>query len=211
MAAQTQLLLHLAEVAEHHNNGGNRQGQPEDDLQCKIERFICLKAPTFSYADDLMEADDWLRVIETKLDLTNCTDEECVALAIHQLEGPAKSWWDSHYDSHQDPAHITWDEFARAFHEQHVPQQVLIQKAQEYRTMTQGMMRVEEYECHFTKMMRYAADDTNTREKKQFWFLRGLHHVIRQIVTGCDYPSLCSLVNRAIAVGRENRLGGPPA
>jgi hypothetical protein len=72
--------------------------------------------------------------------------------------------------------------------------------------MTQGMMRVEEYKCHFTKMMRYAVDDTNTKEKKHFWFLRGLHHGIRQIVTGCDYPSLCSLVNRAIAVETE-RIG----
>jgi hypothetical protein len=27
-----------------------------------------------------------LRVIESKLDLTNCTDEECVAIAAHQLE-----------------------------------------------------------------------------------------------------------------------------
>jgi hypothetical protein len=67
-------------------------------------------------------------------------------------------------------------------------------------------MRVEEYERHFTKMMRYAADDTNTEEKKQFWFLRGLHHGIRQIMTGCEYPSLRSLVNCAIAVERE-RLG----
>jgi L-rhamnose isomerase len=74
-----------------------------------------------------MDADDWLRVIKTKLDLTNCTDEECVALAVHQLEGPTKSWWDSYCDSHQDPAHITWEEFARAFPEQHVPRQVLIQ------------------------------------------------------------------------------------
>jgi hypothetical protein len=203
MAEQTQLLQRLAEVAEHRNNGGNCQGQLEEDLQRKIERFIRLKAPTFSYADDPMEADDWLRVIETKLDLTNCTDEECVALAVHQLEGPAKSWWDSYCDSHQDPAHITWDEFTRAFCEPHVPQQILIQKAQEFCTMTQGTMRVEEYERHFTKMMRYTADDTNTKEKKQFWFLRGLHHGIRQIVTGCDYPSLCSLVNRAIAVECE--------
>jgi hypothetical protein len=31
-----------------------------------------------------------------------------------------------------------------------------------------GTMRMEEYERHFTKMMRYAADDTNTEEKKQF-------------------------------------------
>jgi len=30
-----------------------------------------------------MDADDWLRIIETKLDFTNCNDEECVALAVH--------------------------------------------------------------------------------------------------------------------------------
>jgi hypothetical protein len=32
-------------------------------------------------------------------------------------------------------------------------------------------MRVEEYERHFTKMMWYAPDDTNTDQKKQLWFL----------------------------------------
>jgi hypothetical protein len=50
-----------------------------------------------------MDANDWLRVIETKLDLINCTNEACVTLAVDQLEGPAMSWWDSYYDSHQDP------------------------------------------------------------------------------------------------------------
>jgi hypothetical protein len=203
MDRQTQLLQRLAESVEQRNHGAHRQGPPEEDLQRKIERFIRLKSPTFSYAEDPMEADDWLRVIETKLDLTNCIDEECVALAVHQLEGTAKSWWDSYCDSHHDPAHISWEEFARAFREQHVPRQVMIQKAQKFRTMTQGTMKLEEYERHFTKMMRYAADDTNTEEKKQFWFLRGLHHGIRQIVTGCEYPSLRSLVNCAIAVERE--------
>jgi hypothetical protein len=103
-----------------------------------------------------MDADDWLKIIETKLDLTNCSDKECVALAVHQLEGPVKSWWDSYCDSHPNPAQISWDEFARAFRDQHVPRQVLVQKAQEFRTTMQGAMRVEEYERHFTKMMRYA-------------------------------------------------------
>ena len=88
-----------------------------------------MKAPTFSYSKDPMDVDDWLRVIESKLDLTDCNDEECVAIAVHQLEGPAKSWWDSYCDSHADPAHITWEEFAKAFRDQHVPKQVMIQKA----------------------------------------------------------------------------------
>jgi hypothetical protein len=50
-----------------------------------------LKAPTISYSDKPLYADDWLRVIETKLDLTIYTSEECVAIAAHQLDGSAKS------------------------------------------------------------------------------------------------------------------------
>jgi hypothetical protein len=48
-----------------------------------------LKAPTISYSDKPLDADDWLRVIETKLDLTVYTGEECVAIAAHQLDGSA--------------------------------------------------------------------------------------------------------------------------
>ena len=51
------------------------------------ERFLRLKAPTFSYSEDPMDADDWLQVMETKLHLTNSTDEECMAIAAHQMGG----------------------------------------------------------------------------------------------------------------------------
>jgi hypothetical protein len=56
-------------------------------------------------------------VIETKLDLTVYTGEECVAIAVHQLEGPAKSWWDNYTASHPNLAFITWLEFWEVFHE----------------------------------------------------------------------------------------------
>jgi hypothetical protein len=81
-----------------------------------------------------------------------------------------------------------------------LPSELLIQKAQEFRTMTHGAMRVEEYERHFMKMMRYAPDDTNTDQKKQFWFLRGLHHDLRKGLKASEHKSLRHLVNRAIAV-----------
>jgi hypothetical protein len=152
----------MAEAMEHRGNGGNRVALQDEDLTRKIERFIRLKAPTFSYSDDPLEADDWLRVIETKLDLTVCSDEECVAIAAHQLEGPAKAWWDNYTATHPNLAFITWLEFCEAFYEQYLPGELLVQKAQEFRTMTQGVMRVEEYEHHSMKMMRYAPDDTNT-------------------------------------------------
>jgi hypothetical protein len=65
-------------------------------------------------------------------------------------------------------------------------------------------MRVEEYERHFMKMMRYAPEDTNLEQKKQFWFLRGLHHGLRQGLKASELKSLCHLVIRAITLkGRE--------
>jgi hypothetical protein len=82
------------------------------------------------------------------------------------LEGPAKAWWDNYTDTHPNPAFITWLEFREAFREQYLPSDLLTQKVQEFRTMKQGVMRVEEYERHFMKMMRYAPDDTNTDQKK---------------------------------------------
>jgi hypothetical protein len=144
-------------------------------------------------------------VIETKLDLTVCSHEECVSIAAHHLEGPAKAWWDNYTATHPNPAFITWLEFCEAFREQYLPGELLVQKAQEFRTMTQGAMRVEEYERHFMKMMRYAPDDTNTNQKKQFWFLRGLHHGLRQALKASKHKSLRHLVNRAIAIEDERR------
>jgi hypothetical protein len=52
-------------------------------------------------------------------------------------------------------------EFCEAFRRQYLPSELLVQKTQEICTMTQGAMRVEEYEHHFRKMMRYAPEDTN--------------------------------------------------
>jgi hypothetical protein len=146
----------MAEAMEHRGNSGNRAAPQDEDLTRKIERFIVLNAPTFSYSDDPLDANDWLRVIETKLDLIVCSDEECVAIVVHQLEGPSKAWWDNYTATHPNPTFITWLEFREAFREQYLPSELLIQKAHEFCTMTQGAMRVEEYERHFMKMLRYA-------------------------------------------------------
>jgi hypothetical protein len=61
----------------------------EEGTHEEIEEFIRLKAPTIGYSDKPLDADDWPRIIETKLDLTIYTSEECVAIAAHQLDGSA--------------------------------------------------------------------------------------------------------------------------
>ncbi|WVZ85115.1 hypothetical protein U9M48_032069 [Paspalum notatum var. saurae] len=183
-------------------NDHTQDPHPES-LTKKIEGFIKLKAPTFDYTDDTLEAEDWLREIEKKLDLTTCTDEECVALAVHQLKGSASAWWDSFCETHDDPASITWEEFTVAFRDFFVPKEMLMQKAAEFRNLKQGTMKIQEYVNLFIKMMRYAPDDTRTDEKKQYWFLQGLHPEIRVLLTAGVYRSLRHMMNKAISVGKE--------
>jgi hypothetical protein len=165
-----------------------------------------LKAPTISYSDQPLNADDWLRVTETKLDLTVYTGEECVATAAHQLDGSAKSWWDNYATSHLNPIFVTWLEFCKAFCKQYLPSELMVQTNQESCTMTQGAMRVEEYERHFMKMRRYAPEDTNLEQQKQFWFLRGLHHGHRRGPKAGEHTSLRHLVIRAITLKGERRV-----
>ncbi|WVZ70066.1 hypothetical protein U9M48_018766 [Paspalum notatum var. saurae] len=64
-------------------------------------------------------------------------------------------------------------------------------------------MKVQEYVNLFIKMMRYAPDDTRTDEKKQYWFLQGLHPEIRVLLTAGVYRSLRHMMNKAISVGKE--------
>ena len=98
--------------------------------------------PSFDFFEDPLEAEDWLLETEKKLDLTTCTGEECVALATHQLTGSARAWWDSFCGTHNDPAHISREEFSEAFREYYVPKALLVQKAAEFRRLKQGTMKV---------------------------------------------------------------------
>jgi hypothetical protein len=100
---------------------------------------------------------------------------------------------------------ITWLEFCKAFCKQYLPSELMVQMTQEFCNMTQGAMRVEEYERHFMNMMRYAPEDTNLERKKQFWFLRGLHHGLRQGLKASELNSRRHLVIRAITLKDERR------
>ena len=208
LASQHQFMANLATLLGNHNQNPPPDGQPHhyhqpETLTRKIEGFIKLRPPTFEFSEDPLEADDWLREIEKKLDLTTCTDEECVTLATHQLTGTARAWWDSFSETHPDPTHIGWDEFTKAFREFYVPKEIMVHKAAEFRRLKQGQLRVQEYASVFTKMMRYAPDDTDSEEKRQYWFKLDLHRGIRQFLSSTDYSSLRQMINKAIAVERE--------
>jgi hypothetical protein len=49
----------------------------------RLGYFQCTKLPTFSHVVEPMDADDWLKSIEKKLQVVQCNNREKVLLASH--------------------------------------------------------------------------------------------------------------------------------
>jgi hypothetical protein len=101
-------------------------------LRDRLGDFQCTKPPTFSLAVEPMDADDWLKSVEKKLQVVQCNNYEKVLLASHQLSGPAVDWWDAYVKTHEEPERINWLEFRAAFRAYHVPQGVIKLKKKEF-------------------------------------------------------------------------------
>jgi hypothetical protein len=50
-----------------------------------------------------MDADDWLKTVERKLQVVQCNNRQKVLLASHQLTGPIDDWRDAYVEAHEEP------------------------------------------------------------------------------------------------------------
>jgi hypothetical protein len=65
------------------------QPQAPPPMMDSLGDFQRTKLSIFSYAVELMDADDWLKSVEKELQVVQCNNREKVLLASHQLSGPA--------------------------------------------------------------------------------------------------------------------------
>ena len=56
----------------------------EQTMNDKLTTFLRTKPPTFAGSSNPLEVDDWLRVIQRKLEPFECQDRDKVLLAAHQ-------------------------------------------------------------------------------------------------------------------------------
>jgi hypothetical protein len=101
------------------------QPQAPPPSRDRLGDFQRTKPPTFSYAVELMDVDDWLKSIEKKLQVVQYNNHEKVLLASHQLSSPTVFWWDAYVEAHKEPESINWLEFRAAFRAHHIPQGVI--------------------------------------------------------------------------------------
>jgi hypothetical protein len=115
MARQTELLNQLvqAQMGQYHHQF---QGQ-EETPSASYQDFLSTQPPLFHKADEPLDADAWLRTIESKFALLSipCLDENKALFAAQQIRGTARIWWDNYHAMQPTDHVITWDEFRTAF------------------------------------------------------------------------------------------------
>ena len=101
----------------------------------KLTAFLRTKPPTFAGSSNPLEVDDWLRVIQMKLEPFEWPDRDKVLLAAHQLTGTALAWWENYCTAAEDATTITWNEFVKEFRRYHIPAATMNCKADEFRAL----------------------------------------------------------------------------
>ncbi len=167
--------------------------------------FAGTHPPIFSKAEDPLEADSWLRLMESKFELLTCSEEQKTLFAAHQLRGPAASWWDTFLAMQPAGHRVPWTEFRAAFKAHHIPSSVVKIKLREFMTLKQGTKTIREYVQKFNELARYAPNQVDSDEKKRECFLEGMSPKLRSRL-GHRFEDFNQLVDDAIAMEEDLRL-----
>jgi hypothetical protein len=116
MSQQNEILRQLLQCQRHPQQYGG--GQPQrPPVAATYQEFLSMQPPLFTKAEDPLDADVWLRVVESKFPLLTgaCLDDTKTHFAAQQLRGPARTWWD-HFRAMLPADHeVTWEEFKMDF------------------------------------------------------------------------------------------------
>jgi hypothetical protein len=83
----------LHEMAGHQLQQQGERAYPQGPRETLYLDFSETHPPLFVKAEDPLEADEWVRVIEQKFGLIRCTKTQKPLFAAQQLRGPASTWW----------------------------------------------------------------------------------------------------------------------
>ena len=141
---QAQLIQLLAQDRQDHRDEGRRGGSPPRDHS--YPDFEALRPPVFTTARDPLDADDWLRTIESKFGLLpHLTEQQKAQFAAQLLQGAAGAWWASFVAMQPTGHQVTWVELRHAFRAHYIPASLMELKQREFRALRLGNKTVLEY------------------------------------------------------------------
>jgi hypothetical protein len=175
----------LREMAGQQFQQPGGRGYQHGPRETSYLDFSETRPPLFVKAEDPLEADEWIRVIEQKFGLLRCSETQKPLFAAQQLRGPASTWWGNFVAVQPANHQVTWEEFKVAFREHYILEGVLHMKQEEFMKLKQGGDTVNQYLNKFNHLSQYAIDQVNTDLKKKNCFMRGLNDRLQRKMATC--------------------------
>jgi hypothetical protein len=167
MARQTELLDMLVQAQQHQFRPP--QCGREEHPSAGYQDFFSMQPPLFYKTEEPLDADAWLRTIESKFALLSaqCSEANKTLFPAQQLCGTARIWWDNYYAMQPDGHVVTWEEFKAAFRAHHILKGLIERKLNEFLALTQGNHTVLQYTQAFNHLCQYAGYHADTDAKKR--------------------------------------------
>jgi hypothetical protein len=205
---QTELLRQLI---ANSTRGGNEARNALAPAPTTYSDFAATHPPLFTDAGEPLEADHWLRMMESKFGLLRCTEVQKTLFAAQQLRGDASAWWANYTATHPADYQVSWAEFRDAFRAYYIPAGVMRKKRQEFMDLNKGGRSVHDYSKQFNHLAQYAPNQVNTGEKKKDRFMIGLSTKLQErmaLNTRGTFPGFVSnamIVDDAIRAHKETK------
>jgi hypothetical protein len=168
---QTELLRQLVASS---TRGGNGARNAPALASTTYNDFAATHPPLFTEAREPLEADHWLRVMESQFGLLRCTEVQKTLFTAQQLWGDASAWWANCTATRPADYQVPWAGFRNAFRAYYIPAGVMRKKRQEFMDLKQGGRSVHDYSKQFNHLAQYAPDQVDKDEKKKDRFMIGL-------------------------------------
>jgi hypothetical protein len=138
-------------VANFTHGGHGARSAPAPALTI-YDNIVATHPPLFMEAGEPLEADHWLRVIQSKFGLLDCTEVQKTLFTAQQLRSNASAWWVNYAATHPADYQVPWTEFRSAFRAHHIPAGMMRKKHQEFMDLKQGGRSVHDYSKLFNNL-----------------------------------------------------------
>ncbi|CAO2827525.1 unnamed protein product [Amaranthus hypochondriacus] len=147
--------------------------------QSTFDRFDRHRPATYNGVADPLILEGSLREIENLFDATGFPPEERVAIGTYYLKFEADNWWSTVKNECLATSGFGWPQFAEKLKTRFYPDELRWQKQEEFLSLNQGLMSVQEYTDKFTELSRFALNIIPTEAKRVKRYIKKMNPRVR--------------------------------
>jgi hypothetical protein len=122
----------LRQLFANSNCGGNGARNAPALAPTTYSDFVATHPLLFTEAGEPLEADHWLRVMESKFGFLHCIEVQKTHFTAQQLWGDASAWWANYTATRPVDYQVSWAEFCDAFRAHYIPEGMMRKKRQKF-------------------------------------------------------------------------------